>query len=190
MLIGWKALAGMVAALAAKGTFDPEPAFKVLAQESGADSHIESPRAQLVADSPTWRLVWKAHKNSMIVSGYGQQRLEDGIPAPAVDFTKNVVICLFGGQSQNVGGFVVAQVGETEDTAVIRIRPQTLPSLGPSVQQTPYILLVVPRTRKKIAAQLDQTQLGGQGWRTLATFEPTKKPLDGVAPLAELRVLR
>jgi len=159
------------------GALDPETPFKILGQMTGADSLVEAPRVLIAKSASGWNDVWQQHRQTAIIGSLpGAPKVTDGLgDKPTVDFTKNVVLCVFGGQSRNVCGFTVSATGEVKGTMVIQIQPVPLPNSGTGVLQNPYIMLVLPRTKKKMQLQLDQSILGGQGFRVLGDFGPTSQ---------------
>ena len=173
-LTAYKIVVTAVALWAKSGAFEPEPPFQAVGEMSGADSQIESPRVVLVQDQSTWAAVWKDHRQATALAAPGVQNPVSNVDdRPRVDFQKYTVLCMFGGQSKNVAGFTLAEAVDHDGTAYVRIRPQVLSAGGLGLLQNAYMMLVLPRTKRKMIVQLDQTQLGGEGWRTLATFGPT-----------------
>jgi hypothetical protein len=175
MLIAYKLLAASVAALLSSGAIKSEAPFKAISQMTGVDTSIEDSRVELIQDSASWSDLWHRHREQFQLNVPANAQSDALSDLPKVSFTDNVVLCLFGGQSKNVLGFEIADVGEKESKGYIRIRPLLLPSTGADLLQNPYLFIVLPRTKKKVTVQLDETALGGQGWRTLATLEPTLK---------------
>jgi len=158
------------------GALDPETPFKIQGQMAGADSLVESPRILIAKSQSGWNEVWQLHRQTAVIGPPGANRVTDPqSDKPAVDFEKNVVLCVFGGQSRNVCGFAVAAAGEVKGKIIVRIQPVPLPNSGTGILQNPYIMLVLPRTKKKMQVQLDQTILGGEGWRVLGDFGPTSQ---------------
>ncbi|AIE84443.1 hypothetical protein [Fimbriimonas ginsengisoli] len=175
MLLAYKIIVSTLLSVAQNGIPKEEAPFKALGQMTGADSQVESPRVEMVQDNANWARVWRDHRQSTNVVPGISAPVTDLPDRPVVDFEKNVVLCLFGGQSRNVTGFDIVDVGDEKGTAFVRIRPQILPQAGASVLQNAYILIVLPRTKRKMTVELDQSSLGGRGWRTLASFGPTVK---------------
>ena len=173
MLSAFRLLAAAFAVVAHSGAAKPEPAFKALAQLSGADSTIESPRVVAITSEADWVTLWREHRSSFQVGVPTAQQNQDP-DRPKIDFDKVAVLGLFGGQSKNVGGFRVSDSGDSGKDAYVRIEPVLLPNSGTTILQNPYIFVEVPKTKKKIIVQLDQVPLGGEGWRTLAVIQPTK----------------
>jgi hypothetical protein len=176
MQAAYKIIISALSILLRDGALEPEPPFTAIGQMTGADSQVEIPRIDLVQDQNAWVQAWKDHRQATTVSLPGVQNpIQDVTDRPRVDFEKNVVLCLFGGQSRNVSGFELADVGDEKGVAYVRIRPIVLPSGGAGLLQNAYMMLVLPRTKRKLTVQIDQSQLGGRGWRTLANFGPTTK---------------
>lgn len=160
--------------LASQGAFDEkEEPFKVVGQFTGSNSLIETPNVMMVKGQPGWNDVWQQHRQTAVFTPQGAPRLVDDVERPTVNFRKNVVLCLFGGQSRNVGGFEVSGVGEVKGTIVLRVRPILLPGNGAGVLQNPFLMVMLPRTKKKMQVQLDQSPLGVEGFRVLGNFEAT-----------------
>jgi hypothetical protein len=174
MVPAYKAVAAAVAFLLKSGALIQEPAFKAIGQMTGTDTTVEVPRVELIRDQAAWLHLWREHRAILqlnVPTGAPPPSTADDSDRPKVDFTKEMVLCLFGGQSRNIGGFHVVEVGDVKNVAYVRVAPLLLPDSGAGLLQNPYIFITIPRTKRKIIVQLDQSALGAQGWRTLATFD-------------------
>lgn len=173
MLFTFRLLAAALAVMAKSGALDPEPPFKAIAQMSGADSAIEISRVVAITSQADWARIWSENHASFQVGVQTAGQVADP-DLPKVDFEKQAVLCMFGGQSKNVGAFRVTDSGSEGKLAYVRIEPTLLPQTGTEILQNPYIFVTVPKTRRSIVVQIDDGPLGGERWRTLATLGPTK----------------
>jgi len=173
MVAAYRTIVAAFAVLAKAGMLTPEPPFRPVAQVTGADTAIESPRVAMIQDQSAWNDLWREHRQTFQINVPQNAPIDDS-ERPKVNFSTDVVLCLFGGQSKNVGGFELAQIGDLKDQVIVRIKPTLLPATGAELLQNPYMFLILPRTRRKMSVQLDQSALGGDGWRTLADLPPTK----------------
>jgi len=182
MVAAYQTLVAAFMLLAKTGKLNPEPPFRPVAQMTGADTSVEIARISVIQSQSSWVDLWHEHRQSFQLNVPAGAPSADDADRPPVDFKKNVVVCMFGGASQNVSGFELADVGDVKNVAYIRIRPRLLPaSTNLQLQQNAYMFLVVPRTRRKMVVQIDQSALvdpsaaTGDTWRTLATLPPTTK---------------
>jgi hypothetical protein len=173
MFFASRLLAAAFALISQHGARINEAPFKAIGQMSGADSTIEIAKVVVITNQEDWVQLWRAHRQSFQV-GLQKTNQDDSPDRPKVDFRTTAILCLFGGQSKNVGGFHVVDSGQSGNDAYVRVEPNLLPQSGTTILQNAYIFVTVPKTARKIIVQLDQSSLGGQGWRTLATVPPTK----------------
>ena len=102
--------------------------------DRGGESEIEVPRQVTVRDRDGWASLWRAHAPRR--------------PAPAVDFSREMVVGVFMG-TRPTAGFAVDIVGyrDSGDDVVVVYR-ETAPSpdtITAQVIVSPYHLVVIPR---------------------------------------------
>src|SRR5258708_1975539 len=108
MQILYKILAGGVMAAAASqaGSGDDPAKMKPISMLQGHDTLIEYPLARLFRDSASWQELWTIHKGiAGVASASGGIVNGDAKPPPTVDFAKNQVFAVFGGQCPNVQAY-------------------------------------------------------------------------------------
>lgn len=166
---------GAVLFLLKSGALDKEEPYQIVSQISGTDSLVENPAVFLAKDLASWTQVWKAHRQSAFLPAGGQGSKPYVGDQPAVDFKENAVLCVFGGKSTNISGFLVTETGldKKKDTVVIRIKAVPFNAPG-KILQNPYVLIQLPKTYHKMQVQLDQRGLGGQGYQVIGDFGPSK----------------
>jgi len=125
----WAALA--VAALLQAGAMAPQPMTSIA---RGAQSAVETPRQLVVRSEAEWKTLWQEHAPDR--------------PAPAVDFTRDMVIGVFLG-TRTTGGYGVEITGTRQDrgSLIVEYR-ETRPGRGAITAQvitTPFHLVAIPR---------------------------------------------
>jgi hypothetical protein len=128
-MTAWAAL--LIAALLQTGASSIQ-AMTTIAK--GPHSAIETPRQAVVRSEAEWKTLWQAHTG--------------GQPAPAVDFTRDMVVGVFMG-TRPTGGFSVEIVGTRQDqgSLVVEYR-ETRPGRGAITAQVltaPFHLVTIPR---------------------------------------------
>jgi hypothetical protein len=102
--------------------------------DRGGQSEIEVQRQVTVRDREGWASLWRAHA--------------PGRPAPAVDFSREMVVGVFMG-TRPTAGFEVDIVGYRESgTDVVVLYRETAPprdAITAQVIVSPYHLVVIPR---------------------------------------------
>ena len=108
----------------------------------GDQSFIESERQVVARSSAEWNAVWRQH--------------DPDRPAPAVDFSKEMVVGVFLG-SRNTGGYSVEVVSATveQDALIVRYRQRT-PSpdaITAQIITMPFHLVAIPKTAVEVKFQ-------------------------------------
>ncbi|HEY0868462.1 MAG TPA: hypothetical protein VGE01_13845, partial [Fimbriimonas sp.] len=121
-----------------------------------------------------WRALWATVEGDSIVRVGNSQPMTTQRRIPDVDFAKNVVIGVFGGPSGNVERYEVIGASGLGEKAFVRFRPVVTPGAAAVMMRSPYLLVLVPRTRKEIEVQV-QTGLraGRPEFRTVASIPKT-----------------
>jgi hypothetical protein len=101
--------------------------------DQGTQSGIDDARTVVVRSADEWSRIWRAHAADK--------------PAPAVDFTKEMVVGVFAG-SRPTAGYSVQIVGtrEQQDGLVVEYRVGSPPRdmMTAQVITTPYHLVAIP----------------------------------------------
>ncbi len=110
----------------------PDAMIRTIAK--GAQSNVDAPR-QAVARTPAeWTALWRTHEYDK--------------PAPAVDFSREMVVAVFMG-SRPTGGYSVEIVSATESggSLVVSYREQSPPrgALTTQVLTAPFHMAAVPK---------------------------------------------
>lgn len=104
----------------------------------GTDSQITKPREVAVRSADEWRMLWSEHS---------------GERAPAVDFSRVIVLSIFMG-TQPSAGYAVEIVGVRNEGATTRVEYREMrPSPGTLSAQmltSPFHLVSIPRTTNPI----------------------------------------
>jgi len=110
--------------------------FTMVAQ--GTNSQITESRHVVVRTADEWQALWKAHAASA---------------APAVDFSKSMVVGVFVGTRPTAGyGVQITSVRQTADAIVVEYRERQPASGGMTAQvlTSPFQLVSIPRDTKKV----------------------------------------
>ena len=110
--------------------------FTTLAQ--GAQSGITEPRHAVARTPAEWQALWKEH---------------DSKPAPAVDFSRSIVVGVFLGTRPTAGyGVTITSVAAKSGVATVEYleRRPTPGRMTAQVITSPFILVTVPREIGKI----------------------------------------
>jgi len=103
--------------------------------EHGAQTFIEEAKQVVIRTPEEWAALWKQNAANR--------------PAPAVDFTREMVVGVFLG-TRNTAGYSVEIVGVEKDAAGILVRyRERSPARGMMTAQvitSPYHLVAVPKT--------------------------------------------
>ena len=106
--------------------------------DSGSRSGVTTQQESVIRTPEEWQTLWQAH------------HADGGRPLPAVDFSREMSIAIFGGQ-RPTGGFAVAVEQVTESTSGIEVAYRvTSPPPGAIVSQaltSPFQIIAVPSRR-------------------------------------------
>ncbi len=172
MVIVYKYLAASLFAIMNPTGIDDPAKLKPVGMLQGHDTLIDYPLVRMIRDAKTWSELWILHKGVPAVStGAGTIANGDAQPLPKVDFDKNQVLIVFGGQMQSIQAFDYLQTATKDKTAIVQLAPNRFGTSTPSVVMTPYILLVLPKLKVPIEVQLDSLSADGTHfWNPIATF--------------------
>jgi hypothetical protein len=110
--------------------------------DQGGQSEVDAPRQVTVRDRDAWASLWRAHA--------------PGRPAPAVDFSREMVVGVFMG-TRPTAGFAVDIVGYRDSgNDVVVLYRETAPSrdtIAAQVIVAPYDLVVIPRRTGTVSFQ-------------------------------------
>ena len=169
--------AGVMAAMhpAIKGGDDPAKIVPT-GEIKGHDTLLEIQLVRMIRDQKAWSELWTAHKGISDVPGAaGTIYNGDARPAPAVDFTKNQILIVFGGHTYGVQAYDYVTTVVHDGTAVIRLAPSLFPSQSPQVIMYPYTMLTLPRLKVPIDVELDTIANDGTHyWNKIAGYQPPK----------------
>jgi hypothetical protein len=85
----------------------------------------------------------------------------DARPAPAVNFAKNQVLIVFGGQCPGVQAYTYVRTDVQNNRAVIRLAPSMFGDPHAITMMTPYIMLVLPKA--KVGIDVDMETIAPDG---------------------------
>lgn len=168
-----KILAIMLSLVAQQQTTDKN--FKPLGEMSGADTAVERPMASMATTEKEFIQIWAAHKELVgdppgSVTGV----IVENDQVPKVDFTKNVVIAYFAGQTSGIMGYSVADVDTKGKTNVVQIKPEFL-GTDIGVATNSYGMWIFPRPKKAVELELIIGMKDGKPvTRKIGKFEPPK----------------
>lgn len=118
----------------------------------GADSRIRYRDTQLILNQDQWNRTWARNLGTPV-----------GSPkAATVDFTKNVIVAVFGGPMSNAEGFEFVEGIEQESVVVVRVQPVRYQVVGQIRRSTPYGFFVLPRIAKPYRIEENVQSLIGQ----------------------------
>ncbi|MCX7643338.1 MAG: alkaline phosphatase family protein, partial [Armatimonadetes bacterium] len=117
--------------------------LQIIAEWKGNHCGITEPRRIVITDAEEWKELW-------------EQVHKDKIPAPkapAVDFSKNMVLAAFMGQKPSSGYAIqIAEVAWNDGEVLVKVREGT-PAKGAILLQVltqPFHIVVVPRVEAKV----------------------------------------
>lgn len=162
---------------ASSGSGDPSK-VKPLAMLQGHDTLIEYPLVRMIKDSSVWSELWTLHKGiAGVATASGGIVNGDARTPPSVDFAKNQVLIVFGGQVPNVQAYDYVKTDVEDKTAVIHLAPSFFQNPNAQVMMTPYIMLVLPKEKVGIAVDLEVVAKDGtHSVNRIAHFNPPKDP--------------
>jgi hypothetical protein len=178
----FKALALMVAA--AKLAMG-DPNFKVLDVMFGSDAELDATGVHMIENPRQWQEFWTSVEGDAVMSvGGGSNRPNSTIrDLPRIDFEKNIVLGVFGGALPNVAGYQVIGADGMGEKAFVRIRPVFRNGNAEILIHNPYLLVLLPRTKKEIEVQmLVPSRSNKPVFRTLQTLPRTLKEEKKVDP--------
>jgi len=122
----------------------------------GASSQIQQTEYLKMTDKFQWDRLWLRHKGP-------------GSVGTKVDFTHNMVVCVFLGQRVNSGGVRLIDAREEESVIVFYFDQMTVRRPGGMTASEPVGFFVMPRSNKKIILK---ERIPGEGydpytWRTV-----------------------
>ncbi len=163
-------LAGLGAMTVPAPTKDTLPAVQFV----GHNSKITTPRVVLAEDQPTWTLLWCEHVGLDASVTPPTRHL-----VPKIDFTRYVVVGVFGGEMTNTDGEVAEGVVISDDAVRIRYVSSTFQtsSFGgnadPGVKTAPFGLWVIEKIKKPIVIEQGTRGLKDSplSWKEVKRFE-------------------
>jgi len=173
MVIVYKLVAASLFALMNHtGTGDASN-VRPIAMLNGGKSLITFPLVRMIQNSTQWGELWTIHKGiASVPSAAGTIVNADAEKPPVVDFDKNQVLIVFGGQLTNVQAYDYVKTIVRDKDAVIQLAPNIFPAASSQqVVMTPYIMLVLPKEKVSVTVELDTlAQDGTHFWAQLARF--------------------
>lgn len=167
MLIAAKALGAFLALLA---TPKAGP-LTIVDAAYGNDSGVTASNVALARTQRAWDQMWLAHMG--VTNGALPSNVKVVDNRPPVDFSKAMVVGIFGGATHSIDGYEAVEALEVGEEAILRFRPLITPSNGGAVLQSqPYGFAVVSKSDLKVVVQLPDPR---EGWKTVATFDPLPK---------------
>lgn len=121
-----------------------------------------------VSDQKAYRLVRSAQEwDKLRAELFGEEPKD--IPASIdVDWSKETLLVCYAGKSSNWNGIDVEQAVENNDRVLLRLRRWTYQTIGESVEEHPYGLIVLPKreTKPYVLEYNQQRLIGGPAiWR-------------------------
>jgi hypothetical protein len=117
--------------------------FAVLRQWTGENSRVTRAQTRLVYDDEGWTALWNEHA---------------GTAAPAVNFEREIVLAVFGGDKLNSRGYTVREILQGEYRYTLRLEEEHFQTAGPDgggVRCAPFAMFALPRTEAAIHMELN-----------------------------------
>jgi hypothetical protein len=147
--------------------------FKPLGEISGADTTVERQMSSMATSEKEFVQLWTIHKE-LYGNPIGTGVVVENSEIPKVDFTKNVVIAYFAGQTTGIMGYTVVSVDTKGKTNIVRIKPEFIGAVA-GISANSYGMWVFPRPRKAVELELIVGMDNGQPvTRKIARFEAPK----------------
>lgn len=159
----------MAAILAAGGTAQvpPSPPVRVLDSTSGQDSLVAEPTVELIRDNTEWQQLWRVHKADP--SKMPHLVVE---PAPNIDFTKNMVLAVFSGETSQGVTYKVAGVDNAADMVTLRIGADPVVNVpGLRLGGRSYTFFLLTKSDKAINVEMPVNR----EWQVITQFPAVKK---------------
>lgn len=170
------ALVFVFAGVASFGTSVLAPATDALpaVQLVGHDSRIMTPRFVLVRDQATWDSLWAEHTGVALKEGAMGRHA-----APKIDFSRFMVVGVFGGAATNTDGEVAQSVTVTDDQVRVRYESSTFQtsSFGgngdPGVKTSPFGLWVIEVSKSPVVIEEGRRGLKDSpvSWKEVKRFD-------------------
>ncbi|MBZ0137935.1 MAG: hypothetical protein K8I27_16385 [Planctomycetes bacterium] len=148
-------------------------AFRVLRKWEGADSEVVDKSCVVVSDKDAWSALWMAHTINPMDDPVNPPKL------PEVDFEKELIVAVFGGQSVNSRGYFVQEILNARNGWVIRVDETTYQTANKADDVTPYGIWVLPKDSGSIAVEENVQGLKDAG--------PVWKPIGGMLGTDDVR---
>jgi hypothetical protein len=150
------ALVFVIAGVASLGMSAPAPAKEMLpaVQFVGHDSKIMTPRFVLVRDQTAWDALWAEHSAAAVKEGAMGRHA-----APKIDFSRFMVVGLFGGAVTNTDGEVAQSVTVTDDLVRVRYEASTFQTSSfngkgdSGVKTSPFGLWVIETSKSSVVIE-------------------------------------
>ena len=151
--------------------------FGVLRKWTGADSEIVEARCEVLSDKEAWSALWMEHTINPMDDPIDPPKLPD------VDFDKELVVAVFGGQGFNSKGYFVEEILNARSGWVIRVDETTYQTVNGADNVSPYGIWVVPKDGGSIVVEENVRSLKNKGplWRSIGHRVATEDLRDGLA---------
>lgn len=136
LLLGLAAISGLTAPPAVAGA-GSVIAFATVAQ--GSQSAIRQPLETVVHSEGVWQALWQRHTAGR----------PHAAPAPAVDFWREMVVAVFGGETESYVQVAVLRIVQADGGLSVQVlirRTQPGPALAGVEPATPFHIVRLPRS--------------------------------------------
>lgn len=154
---------------AKKGVENPKPedsdtGFRVLRKWEGADSAITEKRCEIVTAAEEWSELWAEHMAPELMQ------------PPVLDFDKELVVAVFGGQGFNSKGFHVQEILKARSGWVMRVDETTYQTANGADNVSPFGIWVVPKDGGSILVEENVQGLLNKAplWRSIGSRVATE----------------
>jgi hypothetical protein len=132
---------------------------------TGNDSRIQHSSYEKVRSVAEWKKTWLSHLGLK----------EDTIyrTSMEVDFSRCMVIAVFGGKYVNSCGYRIESVHEDKHSTIVRFDDVSYQTAGPNGgadQVTPYAFIVLPKSEKPVVLEKNMQRYKGESpeWKKVA----------------------
>lgn len=170
------ALIVVIAGVASLGMSAPAPAKDMLpaVQLVGHDSRIMTPRVVLVRDQAAWDALWAEHTGAAL-----NERAMGRHAAPKIDFSRFMVVGVFGGAVSNTDGEVAQNVTVTNDLIRVRYEASTFQTAlfdgkgDPGIKTSPFGLWVIEASKTPVVIEEGRRGLKDSpvSWKEVKRFD-------------------
>lgn len=159
----------MLGPIQSKPTSD-QAKFEPLLAFYGTESLIQERQQHRILSREAWQSVLMKHYGTEEPGQRVSEEFRINADTVEINFSACMVLAFFDGTVRNSQGLRVSQIEEGKDRIRIRLIQLTDEPLSYATLVNPYVLLVTPRSTKRIEVEMLETREGREAWVAVASF--------------------